>query len=217
MHARVSSPVKMSSHATIEGTKTAASHRRSTSSCYAKRCVQDVIRTERLVLRRPVVADDVACFEIHGDPRTARYRTQGPDASIDVSRATLARWMLHWATHGWGPWTVLHADRVVGFGGLRMRGADEIPGLNLYFRFRPESWGHGFAVELSRAAIRIAFEEDFGDEVTAIIRPDNAPSIRVVERVGMRFEREVSFHGERSLYYVIGSTEAGSTAARGPA
>jgi RimJ/RimL family protein N-acetyltransferase len=176
--------------------------------------VQDRISTERLVLRRPATADDAACFAIHGDPRAARFRSQGPDPTIEVSRATLMRWIAHWDAHGYGPWTVEHDAQVIGFGGLRMRGEDEIPGLNLYFRFRPESWGNGFAVELARASVRIAFEEKIADAVTAIIRPENAPSIRVVEKIGMRFDRRVVFHGEPSLLYVIESTAVGSTGAR---
>ncbi len=163
--------------------------------------MQDRLVAGRLVLRRPVAADDEACFLVHGDPRTARFRTGGPDASIDVSRATLGRWLAHWARHGFGPWVVEHEGELAGFGGLRWRGEDEIPGLNLYFRMRPEVWGKGLATELARASLRVAFEERIADEVTAIIRPDNAPSIRVVERIGMRLVRRVVFHGEDSLLY----------------
>jgi RimJ/RimL family protein N-acetyltransferase len=166
--------------------------------------LNDRILTERLVLRRPVASDDEGCFLVHGDPRAARYRTSGPDASLDVSRATLDRWIAHWARHGFGPWVVEHAHdggELAGFGGLRWRGEDEIPGLNLYFRLRPEQWGKGLATELARASVRIAFEEQIADKVTAIIRPDNAPSIRVALRIGMRLVREVVFHGEPSLLY----------------
>jgi RimJ/RimL family protein N-acetyltransferase len=165
--------------------------------------VRDRLLSERLVLRRPVPTDDEACFRIHGDPRAATYRTLGPDASIDVSRVTLARWIAHWDEHGFGPWLVEHEGELAGFGGLRWRGADEIPGLNLYFRIRPELWGRGLGTELARASVRIAFHDGLAPEVTAVIRPDNAPSIRVVERIGMRLVRDVDFHGQRAVLYAI--------------
>jgi RimJ/RimL family protein N-acetyltransferase len=153
-----------------------------------------------------VPSDDEASFLIHGDPRAAQYRTGGPDPSLDVSRARLATWIAHWDEHGFGPWLVAlveHEGDVAGFGGLRWRGADEIPGLNLYFRIRPELWGRGLGAELARASVRVAFDDGIAPEVTAIVRPNNAPSIRVVEQIGMRLVREVAFHSERALLYSI--------------
>jgi RimJ/RimL family protein N-acetyltransferase/predicted nucleotidyltransferase len=169
------------------------------------------IATDRLFLRRPTWDDLPVCFEIHGDPATSRFRRDGPDRTIEQSTATLAKWLSHWKLYGFGPWTVGKRDDAdapaIGFGGLRWRAADELPGLNLYFRFRPAAWGHGYATELARASAQFAFGRVGASELTAIINPDNTPSIRVVERIGMRLLGEVDYRGSPSLLYALKAPE----------
>jgi RimJ/RimL family protein N-acetyltransferase len=74
------------------------------------------LRTERLVLRRPVPEDLAAVHEVHGDPATNRYNPSGP-TSLDQSRQQLTDWIAHWERHGFGYWTVLRAQdgAVLGF------------------------------------------------------------------------------------------------------
>lgn len=56
---------------------------------------------------------------------------------------------------------------------------------------RRDCWGHGYATEAAQAVLRDAFERLGAAEVIADIRPENAASIRVAERLGMRAEYEV--------------------------
>jgi RimJ/RimL family protein N-acetyltransferase len=165
----------------------------------------DLVTTERLSLRRPGLADLQALFEIHGDAVSSRFNRAGPHRSLDDSRAVLEAWLAHWSTHGFGTWVVEERaapDAPLGFAGLRWRGRDEIAGLNLYFRLRPSAWGHGYATEAARAAIQFGLGQVGAPEVTAIIAPDNLPSIRVAERAGMALVGQVDYQGLPSLLYV---------------
>jgi [ribosomal protein S5]-alanine N-acetyltransferase len=56
--------------------------------------------------------------------------------------------------------------------------------------FRKDQWGKGYATEAARACVEHAFS--VGEkEVIALIRPDNTPSVRVAERLGMKLEGSV--------------------------
>jgi RimJ/RimL family protein N-acetyltransferase len=76
-------------------------------------------------------------------------------------------------------------------------------GLNLYYRFRESAWGHGYAQETGRAALELARRHAPGQLVIALIRPANAPSIRVAERLGMRLDGPVERDLGTYLRYVL--------------
>lgn len=143
-----------------------------------------MIETERLLLRPPLPADRDAHFAIHGDPETNRFNPSGPIADREESADILTGWISHWARQGFGYWAVsLRAapGEVVGFGGIALRPVGGVERPNLYFRLSPRVWGRGIATELARAAIDSSTP---GRDVFALVRPDNAPSIAVLRKLG---------------------------------
>ncbi|TYB58579.1 GNAT family N-acetyltransferase [Nonomuraea sp. PA05] len=161
----------------------------------------EVVQTARLVLSR-VTSDDLdAVHEIHSDPRTSVHHPGGPVTELESSRAMLDLWLADWDERGLGYWAArLPQDpRVLGFGGLRHAVVDGAEVLNLYYRFRPSAWGHGYAVELARAALRVG--KGLGT-VVAVIRDVNLPSHRVAERAGMHKDRTIPYGGVPSDVYV---------------
>ncbi|MEV4173448.1 GNAT family N-acetyltransferase [Nonomuraea sp. NPDC049709] len=161
----------------------------------------EVVQTARMVLSR-VTADDLdAVHEIHSDPRTSVYHPSGPVTDLESSRAMLELWIDDWTERGIGYWAArpLGEPLVLGFGGLRRAIVDGDEVLNLYYRFRPSAWGHGYAVELVQAALQIG--KELGT-VVAVIRDINEPSRRVAERAGMRRDRTIPYGGVPSDVYV---------------
>jgi RimJ/RimL family protein N-acetyltransferase len=77
----------------------------------------DLVRTERLELRRLVSADVPAVVAISTDPRTNRHRPGGPPTAAQ-SGAMCRRFMDDWERHGLGYWTVRCEDRIVGIAGV---------------------------------------------------------------------------------------------------
>ncbi|MEV4109154.1 GNAT family N-acetyltransferase [Nonomuraea sp. NPDC049695] len=161
----------------------------------------EVVQTARLLLSRVTPDDLAAVHEIHSDPRTNVYNPAGPTPDLESSRAMLDLWLADWAERGLGYWAARAKGEpeVLGFGGLRhaLLGGEHV--LNLYYRFRPSAWGHGYAGELVEAALRIG--KDLGT-VVAVIRDINEPSHRVAERAGMRKDRTIPYGGVPSDVYV---------------
>ncbi|MEW6704966.1 MAG: GNAT family N-acetyltransferase [Pseudomonadota bacterium] len=153
-----------------------------------------------LVLRPPTREDLQAVFEIHSDPRTNRFNPSGPMASMAAAQELLDRIGAHWSQHGFGYWLVALPEapqRVLGIGGLIEKQVPGYRGLNLYYRFRPEAWGRGLATAVGRRAIGFA-DVVLGrrQDVFARVRPDNEPSIRVLERLGLEHVGHTADEGD---------------------
>ena len=146
------------------------------------------MRTRRLLLRRPLPADTEKFVEVHTSEQTHAFSGFGRRDRAESLRL-LEQFQLDWDTHGVGYWTVQAAStgEVLGFGGIRNALDEGQKVLNLYFRFLPIAWGHGYAPEMGHAAVRWAHRNRPDLPVVIATAARNAPAIRVAEKLG--FER----------------------------
>lgn len=153
---------------------------------------QHELRTPRLVLRQWRAADRDPWAALCADPRVMAHFPS------TLEREESDRWFAvnrdHIAEHGWGLWAVEVADVApfIGFVGLAEPGfdADFTPCVEIGWRLAAEHWGRGYAPEAARAALAFAFDELRLDEVVSFTSVGNANSRRVMEKIGMSFERE---------------------------
>lgn len=150
------------------------------------------LRTERLVLRQWGDADRDPWAALCADPRVMEHfpapltRAQADDF-VDRQSA-------HLDERGWGLWAVEVPDVApfIGFVGLAEPGfdADFTPCVEVGWRLAAEHWGHGYAPEAARAALAFAFDDLGLDDVVSFTFVGNRNSRRVMEKIGMTFERE---------------------------
>ena len=74
----------------------------------------------------------------------------------------------------------------------------------LLFGLSATHWGHGLALEAAREAATYAFDMLGVPLVVAATDPPNTASVRVLERLGMRFERQGQLHGVDAVFYRLG-------------
>jgi RimJ/RimL family protein N-acetyltransferase len=79
---------------------------------------------------------------------------------------------------------------VIGLAGLQPMGTTA--DVEIGWWLKPAHWGCGLATEAGRAALDVAFTRFELPRVVAIAHPDNRPSIRVMERLGLVFERHAT-------------------------
>jgi RimJ/RimL family protein N-acetyltransferase len=146
----------------------------------------ETVTTARLTLRRPRPEDAGAVFRIHGDPEANLHNPDGPQRSVDEAERLLAFFLDHWAEHGFGYWAVEDPSaRAIGFGGVMRLPREDGDVLNLYYRFEPDAWGHGYATETALAAVELARSLPGAMPVVAKTRPTNEPAKRVALRAGL--------------------------------
>ncbi len=154
-----------------------------------------MIRTARLVLR-PWREEDRAPFAaLNADPAVRRWFPS--TLSRAESDASFDRLQAHVAEHGFGFWAaeVPGEAPFVGFVGLQHVGfeAPFTPAVEIGWRLARAFWGRGLATEAARASLAHAFGPLGLDEVVAFTVPGNAPSRRVMTRIGMLHDETGDF------------------------
>src|SRR5262245_35427497 len=159
------------------------------------------VETARLNLRlfQPEDLDDLAT--LLADAEVMRYVGNGLPASRTESEKALYSIIRHWQEHGFGRWAVINKEtqRFIGFGGLRsLLGTPEI-----VYHLARTSWGSGLATELGQASLRFGFAEHPFDRIVAIAKPENKASVRVMEKLGMQFEKHARYYNLDVVQYQI--------------
>jgi RimJ/RimL family protein N-acetyltransferase len=147
--------------------------------------------TERLVLRSWRPSDRAPFARLNADPEVVEFLNDGIPYTRAQSDELFDAIQLHWEQRGFGLWCAApreHPDACLGFVGLAVPSflPSVLPAVEVGWRLARPAWGRGLATEGARAAVRHAFAELALEAVISIIDPDNARSIRVAEKLGMR-------------------------------
>ena len=163
------------------------------------------IETARLRLRlfRANDLDNLAA--LLADPGVMRYVEDGKPKDRDVAEKALNSIIAHWQREGFGRWAVEEkaSGQFIGFGGLRsLFGTPEV-----VYHMAPAYWGKGYGSELCGAALGFGFNQRGFDRIVGIAKPDNAASIHVMEKLGMKFQQRTSYYGIDVVEYAITAEE----------
>jgi len=148
------------------------------------------IETERLLMRKWDVEGDLDdAFSFYADADTMCF-IPGGVKDREQTRTSLQRMYDRDKEVGFGIWPVVHkADRrVIGACGV-FHIPDHAPDVEIAWLFHKAYHGHGYATEAARAVTDFAFAELRLPVLYALIHQANAPSIRLADRLGMRFSR----------------------------
>jgi RimJ/RimL family protein N-acetyltransferase len=155
------------------------------------------LETERLQLRRVSLDDAEFMLEIWNDPAFVRHVGDRGVRTIEQAREAMKSGALKlYADYGYGPYAmVLKSDGTrIGICGLFKRENLEHPDIG--FSVLPAYGGKGYAGEAASAVLAHA-RDDLGlDELTAIVSPRNAPSIGLIQKLGLSFVRMITMPGE---------------------
>lgn len=174
--------------------------------------VQLPIETERLVLRphRMADLDDLAVF--HGDPEVVRF-VPWPVRDRAATEEALRVKITQTALVAHGQWLVLAVEvRETGtvVGEVLLKWASDRQG-EVGFAFARSHQGQGYAAEAARAMLRLGFDGLGFHRITAIVIDGNDPSVRLLERLGLRQEARfvdgVHFKGAWATQLVLAVLE----------
>jgi RimJ/RimL family protein N-acetyltransferase len=167
--------------------------------------------TERLVLRRWTGEDREALAAINGDAEVMRWVGSGRVLGRGLSDELVVRFEREWDERGFGLWAVSwRADprgELLGFCGLTMPAflPEVLPAAEVGWRLARRAWGRGVATEAARAALAFGFGERGLREIVAVVAPENARSLRVVEKLGMTPRPDRYHAGARRRVLVFGT------------
>jgi RimJ/RimL family protein N-acetyltransferase len=164
------------------------------------------LETERLRLRA-FRDDDLDAFAaIYADAEVMRFIGDGKPADRVGTWRTMCLLLGHWQLRGYGIWAAEEKETGALVGRIGLWNPEGWPGLEVGWLLARSYWGRGLATEGGRRALSWAFDTLGADHVISLIRPDNAASIRVAEKLGERREGTTQIVGDDALVYGIDRT-----------
>ena len=169
-----------------------------------------IIETERLMLRRMTMDDEDALLTVLGDPLAMKYY---PAAfSREDVRAWIERWVASYAENGYGLYamTLKSTGEVIGDCGHAKQDVEGVTEIEIGYHVLRALQGKGYATEAARACVEYGFAKLGAKKLISLIRPENLPSRRVAEKMGMGVEKEISRKGFDTLVYSLHRREEAS-------
>ena len=168
------------------------------------------IETERLLLRAPRESDSGSFLGMLEDATTMRWMFGGAPMSRDSAEVfVVERFTFGPSPSGLGALCERLRGGFLGFAGLlpsAWLGPDEY---ELGFALTGVARGKGYAAEIGRAQIAWALGTLQARRVVALTHPENLPALRVLDRLGMRWVKDlqVTGRGSRRLFALAGEAE----------
>lgn len=160
------------------------------------------LETPRLRLRPCRIEDVDALHAIWTDPAVRRYLWDDVVIPRTLAEQVVAASVADWMTQGYGQWIVYRdGTDAAGFAGLRLSAWCDAP--ELLFGLLPAHWGQGLATEAARAVIDDGFDRLGLNAIVAATDTPNVASARVLDRVGMSFERRGVLNGLDTVFYAM--------------
>ncbi len=153
------------------------------------------LSSERLVLREFRVADERDVHVYASDPEVVRFTDWGPSSPAETHERVVEKAGRGVEVDGVYSWavTIRGEDRVVGSAELRIESRDHRRAEFGYVLAR-EVWGRGLATETAVLLREIAFGALGMHRLYATCHPDNAASVRVLEKAGLQLEGRLRDH-----------------------
>lgn len=160
-----------------------------------------IIRTQRLILRELGPADLDAVWVLFSHPEIVKTTLHS------FTRERCSQWIeklqKDYAARGFSPWGAeLQPDRrLIGYCGLDVEYIEGVREVEIGFRFHPSLWGRGLATEAATAVLRCGFTDLGLQRIVATVLERNGASLRVVEKSGMRYEKDTILYGQTLRLY----------------
>lgn len=167
------------------------------------------VKTARL-LGHPICEDDFDdLYALHQNPKV--MATLGGTLRDREETASFLRLLTDcWLQDGLGPWHWHHAEtgQFVGRGGLRHLEVDGEQVVEILYALMPDYWGQGYATEIAAFSATYAFDQAGLDNVVAFTMKSNIASQKVMEKIGMTYEKDIMRADLPHVFYRMNNKNA---------
>ncbi len=162
----------------------------------------NILETERLFLREFDVADAKYFFELNQDFEVIKYTGDNKFDTINHAEKFLKNYD-HYSKYKYGRWAVIrkYDDQFLGWCGLKF--SENLNETDIGFRFFRKYWNQGYATESAKACLEYGFKKLELKSIVGRVMLDNKASIKVLEKIGLKFIKEFDFDKNLGLIYSI--------------
>ena len=159
---------------------------------------------------RPLCINDLdSLAAIWADPEVTRFL---PSRGLPIPKAdaekSLASFVYHWKVREYGIWAIEKdtLSEMVGYCGLRY--LDELDEVEILYSLARPYWGKGIATQAAKASISYGFNVAALDKLIAMVLSENQASKRVIEKAGLRYEKQIRMFSLDVCYYSLSRNAA---------
>ncbi len=164
-----------------------------------------VLETDRLILRWMTADDAPFILELVNEPSWLHFIGDRGVRTMEDARNYIRNGPIEmYARVGFGLYlTELKPDHVpIGICGLLKR--DSLEDVDIGFANLPRFWGQGYAYEAASAVMDYGMRVLGHKRIVAVTSRGNEPSVRLLEKLGLRFERMVRLGEDASEVQLFG-------------
>ena len=161
-----------------------------------------ILETNRLLIREFTMKDVEDSYQMNLDPEVTKYTNDGGVQSRDEIHHRIKNHVLRdYKKYGYGRWAVEFKpdNKFIGFCGLKF--ISELNEVEVGYRFMRDYWGLGIATESAAPVVSFGFEQLDLERIIGLVMPGNIASIRVLEKLGFSYEKNIVEDGESIQCY----------------
>lgn len=163
--------------------------------CYCRERIGlsvNVVETDRLVLRRLSTDDAEFVLELLNEASFLRFIGDKGVRTLDDARDYILKGPVDsYERFGFGLYLTLLKESGVPIGICGLLKRESLKDVDVGFAFLPQFWSRGYAFESASAVMAYGRSALGLNRIVAVTNPDNHGSIRVLEKLGLRFENMV--------------------------
>ena len=152
----------------------------------------NVLETDRLVLRQLSIGDAEFILALLNEPSFLRFIGDKGVRTLDDAREYILKGPIcSYERFGFGLYLAMLKENGVPIGICGLLKRESLGDVDVGFAFLPQFWSRGYALE-SASAVMAYGRNCLGlNRIVAVTNPDNEGSIRVLEKLGLAFEKMV--------------------------
>ncbi len=160
--------------------------------------------TERLIIRPMSVEDGAFILDLYNRPEFIKYIGDRNLRTVsDAENYIRNRFLPQFQKLGFGNYLILTKDGNYQIGGVGIFEREGLDIVDIGFSLLDEFTGKGYAYEAAVKVKSIGMDEFGLQKISAITTKDNFSSQRLIEKLGLTFQKFVHIPGDRSelMYY----------------
>lgn len=165
------------------------------------------LETQRLILRDFRQNDVDRLAPILANPRVMQFSPTGILSALQTQEK-VDGFISSYKIFGFGKWAIVfkETNELIGYCGIAVEQIDNVYEREIGYRLDPEFWGRGLATEAASATIQYGFTQLKLPYILGVVERANRASVKVLEKLGMSYERETIFYGVKMEVYRLNAT-----------
>lgn len=151
--------------------------------------------TNRLFFREMIVDDADSAYLLNADPEVIQYTGDIAFDNVEAAKRFLENYD-HYKKYGFGRWALILKSNKEYIGWCGLKYLEDADKYDVGYRLMKKYWNQGYATESALKSLDLGFNQFNMNEIVAHADIENKASIRVLEKIGLQFDR-IYYENER--------------------